>query len=291
MDYSAMAQFHWEKDADITVAVQPVATEDAPRLGILKRNPGFRITDFAEKPKDPARQAELVSRADPERPFLGSMGIYLFKADVLRTLLTEHEFDDFGNHVIPFAIGSHNVYGFDFEGYWEDIGTIRSFYETNLLLTQSNAPFNLYDADNPIYTHARFLPGTTVENSHLENVMLAEGGWIMDSDIRHSIVGVRSQIRRGVKIEDTIIMGADYYDEFQRVDPDVVPEGKNPIGIGAGSQIQGAIIDKNARIGRNVVIRPFPPGTDLDGHDWVVRDGVVVVPKGGILPPGTVISP
>ena len=291
MDYSAMAQFHWEKDADITVAVQPVATEDAPRLGILKRNPGFRITDFAEKPKDPARQAELVSRADPERPFLGSMGIYLFKADVLRTLLTEHEFDDFGNHVIPFAIGSHNVYGFDFEGYWEDIGTIRSFYETNLLLTQSNAPFNLYDAENPIYTHARFLPGTTVENSHLENVMLAEGGWIMDSDIRHSIVGVRSQIRRGVKIEDTIIMGADYYDEFQRIDPDVVPEGKNPIGIGAGSQIQGAIIDKNARIGRNVVIRPFPPGTDLDGSDWVVRDGVVVVPKGGILPPGTVISP
>jgi glucose-1-phosphate adenylyltransferase len=291
MDYSAMAQFHWEKDADITVAVQPVAAQEASRLGILKRNPGFRITDFAEKPKDPARQAEMVSRSDPERPFLGSMGIYLFKYDVLRTLLTEHEFDDFGNHVIPHAIGTHNVYGFDFEGYWEDIGTIRSFYETNLMLTMPDSPFNIYDPDSPIYTHARYLPGTTVENSRLVNVMLAEGGWIMDSEIRHSVVGVRSQIRRGVKIEDTIIMGADYYDEFQRTDPDVLPEGTNPIGIGPGCQIQGAIIDKNTRIGRNVVIRPFPPGTDLDGANWVVRDGIVVVPKGAILPPGTVISP
>ena len=291
MDYSAMAQFHWEKDADITVAVQPVATQDAPRLGILKRNPGFRITDFAEKPKDPARQAELVSRSDPEKPFLGSMGIYLFKYEVLRTLLTEHEFDDFGNHVIPHAIGSHNVYGFDFAGYWEDIGTIRSFYDTNLLLTMPNAPFDLYDADHPLYTHARFLPGSTAENSHLEHVMLAEGCCIMESDIRHSIVGVRSQIRRGVKIEDTIIMGADYYDEFQRLDPEELPPDKNPIGIGSGSQIQGAIIDKNARIGRDVIIRAFPRGTDLDGDNWVVRDGIVVIPKGAILPPGTVICP
>jgi glucose-1-phosphate adenylyltransferase len=291
MDYAAMAQFHWEKDADITVAVQPVATQDAPRLGILKRNPGFRITDFAEKPKDPARQAELVSRADPEKPFLGSMGIYLFKYEVLRSLLTEHEFDDFGNHVIPYAIDRHNVYGFDFEGYWEDIGTIRSFYETNLMLTMPDAPFNLYDAEHPIYTHARFLPGSKVENSRIENAMLAEGCCIMDSEIRHSVIGVRSQIRHGVKIVDSIIMGADYYDEFQQKDPEEIPEGANPLGIGAGSQIQGAIIDKNTRIGRDVVIRPFPRGTDIDGPNWVVRDGVVVVPKGSILVPGTVISP
>ena len=181
--------------------------------------------------------------------------------------------------------------GYDFEGYWEDIGTIRSFYETNLLLTMPNAPFDLYNADHPLYTHARFLPGSTTENSHLQNVMLAEGCCIMESEIRHSIVGVRSQIRRGVKIEDTIIMGADYYDEFQRIDPEELPAGKNPIGIGSGSQIQGAIIDKNARIGRDVIIRAFPRGTDLDGDNWVVRDGIVVVPKGAILSPGTVISP
>jgi glucose-1-phosphate adenylyltransferase len=291
MDYAEMARFHWEKDADITVAVQPVAPQDATRLGLLKRNSGMRITDFAEKPKDPARQAEMVSRNDSDKPFLGSMGIYLFKTEVLEHLLTEFEYDDFGSHVLPHAIRSHNVYGYEFNGYWEDIGTIRSFYDTNLLLTLHNPPFNLFDSERPIYTHARFLPCSTVQNSVLEDVMLAEGCYILQSEIRHSIVGVRSQIRAGVKIIDSIVMGADYYDASQSKGVDTLPNGSIAIGVGAGSQIEGAIIDKNAHIGHNVTIRPFARGTDLDGPNWVVRDGIVVIPKGATLEPGTVIAP
>ncbi len=291
MDYSAMARFHWEKDADITVAVHPVAASDAGRLGILKRNSGFRITDFAEKPGDPQRQAELISREDSSCPFLASMGIYMFKTEVLQQLLTEFTFDDFGHHVIPHAMNSHNVYGYEFEGYWEDIGTIRSFYETNLMLTMPNAPFNIFDAVRPLYTHPRYLPGSIIRNSTLENVLLAEGGCVMDAHISHSIVGVRSQIRHKVKIKDSILMGADYYDVMQCLDADVLPDGSIPMGIGSECEIEGAIIDKNAHIGKGVIIRPFPRGTDLDNPNWSVRDGIVVVPKGATLQPGTRIAP
>ena len=292
MDYSAMARFHWEKDADITVAVQPVQGEVAPRLGILKRNPGCRITDFAEKPKDPQRLVQLASSSDPQKPYLASMGIYFFKMEVLEQLLTEHNFDDFGNHVIPHAINTHNVYGYDFEGYWEDIGTIRTFFETNLALTMPDSPFDLFDSTRPIYTHPRFLPGSAVHSAQLENVLLAEGCWIMSANIKHSIIGVRSQIRQNVVLKDTIVMGADYYDAMQNKEADFLADGKTiPMGIGADCQIEGAIIDKNAHIGRGVIIRPFPRGTDLDGETWVVRDGIVVIPKGVTLPPGTVIGP
>lgn len=291
MDYSAMARFHWEKDADITVAVHPVGHDEVSRLGILKRNSGFRITDFAEKPKDPQRQSELVSRPDSSCPYLASMGIYLFKIEALEHLLTENSFDDFGNHVIPHAMNSHNVYGYEFEGYWEDIGTIRSFYEANLALTMPNPPFDIFNATHPLYTHPRMLPGSIIRNSVLENVLLAEGGCVIDAHITHSIIGVRSQIRHKVKIKDSFLMGADYYDEMQCLDVDVNPDGSIPLGIGAECEIEGAIIDKNARIGKGVIIRPFPRGTDLDGPNYAIRDGIVVVPKGTTLQPGTCIAP
>jgi glucose-1-phosphate adenylyltransferase len=290
MDYAAMARFHWENNADVTVAVQPVALENASRLGILKRDPSYRITRFAEKPKDPAVQAELISRPDPARPLLGSMGIYMFNTEVLTELLEGSTFDDFGSHVIPYAIESHAVFGYDFDGYWEDIGTMRSFYETNLALADPNPPFDFFDAQNPIYTHPRFLPGSTVENSTLESVLLAEGCCIKDSVIRHSVVGVRSQIKPGCRIEDTVIMGSDYYDRPCKDDREM-DESDIPIGIGSGSSIKGAIIDKNARVGRDVVIQPFPAGRDEDGKNWFVRDGIVVIPKDSIVPCGTVIKP
>lgn len=290
MDYSKMTEFHWQNKAEITVAVQPVPAENASRLGVLKRDPSYRITRFAEKPKDPVLQAEMVSRADPLKPFLGSMGIYLFNTDVLLDILEHTTFDDFGGQVIPAAIDGHAVYGYDFEGYWEDIGTIRSFYETNLALASPNPPFDFFDSEHPIYTHPRYLPGSIIENSTLEDVLLAEGSCIQDSVIRHSIVGVRSQVHRGCRIEDTILIGSDYYDrpccQDQELDPDDIP-----IGIGSGSSIKGAIIDKNARVGRNVVIQPFEPGHDEDGPNWMVRDGIVVVPKNARVPSGTVIKP
>jgi glucose-1-phosphate adenylyltransferase len=205
MDYSTMAEYHWEKNADITVAVQPVARSEASRLGILKREADGKISAFVEKPKDPEVQNRFVSRSDPERPLLGSMGNYLFKTKVLNDLLMYHlRHDDFGGEIIPEAINSHEVYGFDFDGYWEDIGTIRSFYETNLQLTLSNPPFNFYDPKAPIYTHARFLPGSTVEHSELQDVLIAEGCHVRKAEIKHSIIGIRSQIGEGTVIKDSI---------------------------------------------------------------------------------------
>lgn len=284
MDYSEMARFHWENDADITVAVQPVSASDAPRLGLLKKDAKGRISDFAEKPSDPVLLEKMKCRNEPERPFVGSMGIYLFNLDALIETLQKNAYDDFGGQLIPSAIHTHKVFGYDFNGYWADIGTIRSFYEINLDLTLTSAKFNLFDPDHPIYTHARYLPGCRVVNSRLENVLLAEGGCIIDSEIIHSIVGVRSQIGSGCKIEDTILMGSDYYADQESTH-------EIPIGIGAGCKISGAIIDKNARLGSEVIIEPFPEGIDLDGDGWVVRDGIVVIPKNTQIASGTVIRP
>jgi len=286
MDYAALAEYHWEKNADITVAVQPVAKSEASRLGILKREADGRISAFVEKPKDPEVQNEFVSRDDPERPLLGSMGIYMFKTKVLNDLLNYHlRHDDFGGEIIPEAIQSHEVYGFDFDGYWEDIGTIRSFYETNLKLTVSNPPFNFYDAKAPIYTHARFLPGSTVEDSQLKDVLIAEGCQIRKAQITHSIVGIRSQIAEGTVIKDSILMGADYYDVEK-------PRGTLPIGIGKNCHIESAILDKNVRIGDDVVIRPFLlDSKDIDSQLYFVRDGIVVIAKDTEIPAGTRIAP
>jgi glucose-1-phosphate adenylyltransferase len=286
MDYREMAKYHWKKKADITVAVQPVARSEAFRFGLLKVEGDGHITSFIEKPKDPAAQDKFVSRDDPERPFLGSMGIYMFKTKVLNDLLNYHlRSDDFGGDIIPQAIQSHEVYGYDYDGYWEDIGTIRSFYETNLKLTNSNSPFNFYDAKAPIYTHARFLPGSIVEDSELRDVLLAEGCRIQKAKISHSIIGIRSQVAEETVIKDSIVMGADYYDTKKQ-------RGNLPIGIGRNCHIESAILDKNARIGNNVTILPFPREHEDVDHDlYYVRDGIVVIAKDTEIPGGTRISP
>ncbi len=283
MDYAPMVEFHWQSGADITVAVQPVARTDASRFGILKRDQSGRISDFVEKPSDPVVQESFISRDNYNHPFLGSMGIYLFNTQMLIDLLTQNPgFDDFGSDIIPYAIEHCKVNGYDFDGYWADIGTIRSFYETNLDLTLPNPPFNFYDSEHPIYTHARFLPGSLVQESLLKDVLLAEGCLIQQAEINHSVIGVRSVISRGTTIRDSILMGADYYSSE-------LP-GQPPIGIGANCHLEGAIIDKNARLGDNVIIRPFPRQVDLITDKWVVQDGIVVIPKDTILPSGTRIE-
>ncbi len=285
MDYARMAEYHWEKNADITVAVQPVAKNEATRFGLLKREADDIITDFAEKPKDPKVQERFVSRDDPERPFLGSMGIYMFNAQVLVNLLKYHPTqDDFGGDIIPESIHSHEVFGFDFDDYWEDIGTIRSFYETNLKLATPSSPFNFYDASAPIYTHARFLPGSVVEDSELEDVLLAEGCRIRKAEVKHSVLGIRSQVSAGACIKDSIVMGADYFD-VETTPRDI------PLGIGPDCYVEGAILDKNVRLGKGVVIKPFPDDRDLDRETWFVRDGIVVIPKNTEIPAGTRIAP
>ena len=285
MDYAAMAKFHWDNNADITVGVHPVTRGEVPGLGILKVSDDQRISAFVEKPKDPKLQAQFVSRDDPERPFLASMGIYMFKTSLLLDLLTNFpNFDDFGRDVIPQSIRTHAVYGYAFDDYWQDIGTIRSFYETNLELTRSNSPFNFFDAERPIYTNQRTLPGSSVDDSVLKDVLLCEGSRIRKARVNHSILGLRSQVGTGTKIKDTIIMGADYYDNLAKAS-DV------PLGIGKDCDIDGAIIDKNVRIGDNVVIKPFPRGTDMDAGTWVVQDGIVVIPKDTTILPNTRIAP
>jgi glucose-1-phosphate adenylyltransferase len=286
MNYSEMAEFHWGNNADITVAVQPVHKDQAARFGILQRSADGRITDFVEKPKDPAVLNRFRSREDAGRPYIGSMGIYLFRTQALVDLLASNTDDDFGGEVIPRAIHTHHVLGFDFDGYWEDIGTIRSFYDTNLSLTQPDAPFDLHDPNNPIYTRARFLPGSVFTGARLNNVLLAEGCQIGSAEINNSVIGLRSQICDGVYMTHSIMMGADFYDQKG------IPSLNGiPLGIGPNCHIEGAILDKNIRLGEGVIIKPFPPGSELDGPDWSVRDGIVVVPKNTLLPPGTVIKP
>ncbi|MCB0103117.1 MAG: glucose-1-phosphate adenylyltransferase [Anaerolineales bacterium] len=283
MNYKAMAEFHWNNKADITVAVQPVAKEEASRFGVLKRESDGKISDFFEKPKDPDIQKKFVSRDDPERPYLGSMGIYMFNTRVLADLIDKFpDHDDFGGDIIPAAIKTHQVYGFDFDDYWQDIGTIRSFYETNLMLTRADAPFNFYDAKLPIYTDTRYLPASIVEDSKLKDVLIAEGSRVLKSNIEHSILGIRTQIFAGCVIKDSIVMGSDYFERDW---------GGLPIGVGANCHIEGAILDKNVRIGENVTIKPFPRNTEIDNEKWYVRDGIVILPKDVEIPPGTVIAP
>jgi glucose-1-phosphate adenylyltransferase len=286
MDYANLARFHWEQAADITVAVKPVSHLDSSRFGLLKRAANGEITSFVEKPRDPDVLAEFVSRDEPERPYLGSMGIYIFNTQVLIDLLENSTYDDFGWQIIPNALLDYKVFGFDFDDYWEDIGTIRSFYETNLLLAHPDSPFNFYDPVSPIYTRPRFLPGSVIAGATLENVLLGEGCIIRKAQIRDSVIGLRSRISDDVQIEKTIIMGADYYDP-----PEGPYRGNIPVGIGPSCHIEGAIIDKNARIGECVTIKPFPEGTDIDEGSWSVKDGIVVVPKSTILHPGTFVGP
>jgi glucose-1-phosphate adenylyltransferase len=286
MNYSLLLEYHQAEEADVTVAVKPVSQQEAPRFGILKRASDGQITSFVEKPASEDTLTDFVSRDDPDLPYLASMGIYLFRTQALVELL-DSDYDDFGSDVIPAAIRSHRVFGFPFDGYWEDIGTIPTFYRANLKLTWADPPFSFHDPEYPIYTRPRFLPGSRIYDVKLDSVKLADGCIVEGAEIRNSIVGIRSVIEDDVVIHDTVIMGADYYDAQSRHKP----PGSPPIGIGKGSRIRGAIIDKNARLGPNVRIDPFPPGTEIEEENWSVRDGIVVIPKNAIIPEGTVIAP
>ncbi len=285
MNYAEMADFHWKHDADITVAVHPVEREEARRFGILKCESDGHISDFVEKPQDAETQDRFISHKNSKRPFEASMGIYLFKTKVLIDLLQNHpDYDDFGINIIPEAVRSHKVYGYHFDGYWRDIGTISAFYDINLEMASSKPPFSFYDPKFPIYSHVRYLPGSIVHNSQLKDVVLSSGCRIQNAKIIHSVVGVRSQIASRATIKDTILMGSDYYDPGKR--PSSIPTG-----IGPKCDIEGAIIDKNVRIGEGVVIRPFPQDVNFDNEKWFVRDGIVVIPKNVEIPPGTQIAP
>ena len=288
MDYSKMAEFHWEKKADVTVALQPVSRQEAPRLGILKKDCDERIVRFAEKPESESVLEQMVSQVSSEKPYFGSMGIYMFNTDVLIEMLEKTNKEDFGMHIIPQCVDEKEVFGYEYEGYWADIGTVRAFYEVSLAIASRNPPFSLIDEGWPIYTHPRFLPGAQLEDCHLKDSLVADGCWVQKAIIENCVIGLRSQIREGTRMKNTIMMGADYYGFFRRDQED---DEDMMLGIRKNCDIDGAIIDKNSSIGAGTIIKPFPRGTNLEEKLFMVIDGIVVIPKGTRLPPGTVIAP
>jgi glucose-1-phosphate adenylyltransferase len=242
---------------------------------------GGRITRFVEKPTDPAEQATLRGYPD-ELP--ASMGIYVFDREVLAVALAGSEVD-FGKHIIPRLIETRRVHAFRHEGYWEDIGTIGAFYEANLDLCEPLPKFNFYDAGAPIFTHARYLPATKIIKSTIERSVIADGCIINDALIEHSVLGVRSRVQAGATIRDSLVMGQDYYDSPERAPAPDAPT----MGIGHGAWIERTIVDKNARIGDDVRISPAGKPAFVDGPNYYIRDGIVIIPKNAVIRNGTVI--
>jgi len=292
MDYRPFVQSHRERDAEVSIAVKPVTRQQAPELGILKVNADGRIVDFREKPQSEEELDELQFPEppgdDPEELYLASMGIYLFEPQVLISLLMGNDQDDFGKHIIPDAIHKVAVYAHIFEGYWEDIGTIRSFYEAVLSLTDPEPPFNFYLPEAPIFTHPRFLAGARIEKCQIERGIVAEGCRLQNAEIERSVIGIRSIIGPGTRIFNTVMMGADFYETPTDLERNAAQEVPN-VGIGANSVIDRAIIDKNARIGEGVTIRNEQGVREADGQNYFIRDGIVVVPKNAKISSGMVI--
>ena len=289
MDYDAFLKSHRAADADVSVAVLPVSRQDATRFGIVETAADNRIVKFYEKPKDPTLLDRLGTYPDAQRPFLGSMGVYIFTAEALYRLLDTNSGSDFGKDILPASLNTCRVMAYPFDGYWEDIGTIRAFYDANLALMEPEPQFNFHDAERPIYTHPRFLPAGLVQGDcRLNHALLAPGARVISSEIDHSIVGVRSQIGPACRLAHTIMMGADYFESDAQKTANAA-SGRPNVGIGANCIIEGAIIDKNARIGANTVIRELADRPDADTENYAVRDGIVVVMKNGTLAPGTLI--
>ena len=288
MDYRPFIELHRLKEADVTIAVQPVPAEETHRYGILKTDQNGRITTFAEKPRGADALKGLMSNPDSDKPFMASMGIYLFTEPFLQGILKQRGEPDFGKHIIPAAIESGRVFSYPFEGYWEDIGTIGSFFQANLTLTGPNPLFELFDQRNPIYSRARYLPGSRVDYCQLVRVLLSDGCRLRRSVITESVIGLRSVISPGTQLRQVVMMGADYYETDQDLAKNQA-QGRPNIGIGENSVIEQAIIDKNARIGRNVHIRPHSPADDSESGNFTIRDGIVVIPKNAVIADGTII--
>ena len=297
MDYQKMLQVHIESNAAITVSVIPVRKQDTSGLGILQADTNGRIVDFVEKPQTEAELQRLrvesevfTSRGiEPHgRQYIASMGIYIFNREVLQEVLQDASNVDFGKDIIPKSIQTRPVSAYFFDGYWEDIGTIRAFYSANIALTDTAPAFNFYDEQAPIYTNRRHLPSTKVNNSSVRSSILAEGSIIDDSELDRTIVGIRSIISGGSRVYQSVLMGADYY-ESDASRAESKQSGTPKVGIGRNCLIQNAIIDKNARIGDNSILVNRDGIDNYDGEDYYIRDGIVIVPKDARILPETVV--
>jgi glucose-1-phosphate adenylyltransferase len=300
MDYRLFVERHRDTNADITLSVVPMDERRASDFGLMKINDSGRVVDFSEKPKGEAlRQMQvdtsilgLTADQAQQKPYIASMGIYVFKKDVLIKLLKESiEQTDFGKEIIPASAQDYNVQAYLFDGYWEDIGTIEAFYEANLALTRQPQPaFSFYDENAPIYSRARYLPPSKLLNCQVTESIVGDGCILKNCQIHHSILGVRARIEAGCTIEDSLIMGADYYQPFAERQSDC-NDGNIPLGIGANTTIRRAIIDKNARIGCAVQIinKDRVEEAERESQGFYIRSGITVVLKNAVIPDGTVI--
>ena len=299
MDYREFLARHHNSNADVTVSVIPCEAKPASEFGLLKTDESGRIIEFKEKPKGDellsmqvdTTQLGLDAAEAARRPFLASMGIYVFKYDRLESLLAEDpSWVDFGREIIPAAIKSGHVQAHMFDGYWEDIGTIGAFYRANLDLTNKIPKFNLFDAEAPVYTRARYLPPSKVEESQINDSIIGDGCIINGSKLTNCVIGIRSRISKGVQMDAAYMMGADYYQTFEDMRQDLT-KGVPRMGIGEGSVIRHAIIDKNARIGTNTRLLNEAGVVEGDSPDksYYIRDGIIIIPKNAVIKDGTVI--
>jgi glucose-1-phosphate adenylyltransferase len=289
MDYRRLLREHLRTGADVTVAALPCAEGEICDFGAIRVDAAGRIVEFREKPKDASARSGM--QADPAllarfgvgaaRPYLASMGIYLFAKPYLRACLESSQRHDFGRDVLPHAVTGGHVQSFLFDGYWRDIGTIRAFYEAHMDLVQADPPFHFNDPDWPFYTHPRYLPGCALNAVRINRSIVSEGTTLDECTIERSIIGVRTTMTRAT-VRRSLVMGADPY-------PPAGPPGSPPLGIGEGTLIDGAIIDKNARIGCNVRIANAGGVAEAEGSGWAIRDGIVVVTKNAVIPDGAVI--
>jgi glucose-1-phosphate adenylyltransferase len=296
MDFRHIIHQHAETNADITVATIPVGRREAGSLGIMQIDAERRITRFVEKPKEPALLDSLKLLPEWYAPlgingqgelFLASMGIYVFNRDILRRLL-ENTLTDFGKHILPQAIQSLRVFSFVFQGYWEDIGTIRAFFEANLDVTNELPRFNFFDMAAPIFSRPRFLPGSKINGAQIDHAVISDGCILNRAVITHSIIGLRSIVGTGTMLNRVILLGSDYYESLDSI-MEHEKAGVPGIGIGSNCRIENTIVDKNARIGNNVVISPAGKPDKVDHPNYYIRDGIVIIPKNGVIPHGTVI--
>jgi glucose-1-phosphate adenylyltransferase len=287
MDYGRLLDAHVDKDADITIAALPATAEDAPGMGIFRFDRDGTIVGFEEKP-DSARLAEIGSSTtpgtpfhnqhfDPEKPFIASLGIYIFSRDVLLDLLQKSSATDFGREIIPAALDTHRVRAYLHDGYWADVGTVESFYDANILLTGEQAPFNFYDPRRPIYTHERFLPPSHVRSCTVRDSIVAEGCFLDDCSIEQSVVGIRTHVSKGTRIRRSVLLGADMYESNTGL----------PLGVGSNVVLDRVIMDKNAWIGHDTCLTNAGRLPHADGDGYYIRSGVIIVPKGGRIAPGT----
>ena len=287
MDFRNLLKFHLEKKSQITIACNPVFSDQIKEFGIMCADSQFRIKNFIEKPQNESAVKGMSIEIEDKEFYLASMGIYLFDKNILDKIL-DNKKTDFGKEIIPDSFPNHSTFAYVHKGYWKDIGTIKSFFRENIVFTNSLPPLDLFNEQWQFFTRPRYLPPAKIENSHIENAILGDGSILLNCYIKHSVIGLRSRILESVKIEDSIIMGGDFYQSIEDIEIDK-KRGIPPIGIGKGSVIKKAIIDKNARIGAKVKILNEKNIDYFESEMYSIRDGIVIIPKNIIVPSGTVI--